>query len=98
LTLRLGDQGYVIELDNHRVSLRPDDLGEDGVGRDFAWFYQLVKNPPAWSQRLIPHVKYTRWKSAKDVAVPECNFEPQKDPTSRPICPMGSINPGEDTP
>lgn len=81
-----------IEVLNHRPELLPvDDPCDDGVGRDFAFFYDLVESPPAWKDRKVPHVKFTVLKSLTDVDPPDC--EPYKAPMSRPICPMASINP-----
>lgn len=93
LRLAPGAEGYRIELTNMRKKeeeLLPGDPCDDGVGRDFAFFYELVKDKPAWKDRLLPHVKYTRWKSSKDLGADRCH--PIKAPSSRPICPMASFN------
>jgi hypothetical protein len=91
LRLKRGDKGYKIELTNMRkVDLLPGDPCDDGIGRDFAFFYELVKDKPDWKDRLIPHIKYTRWKSSKDLDTDRCH--PVKAPSSRPICPMASFN------
>lgn len=91
LTLKPSLAGYVIELENGRDELSVDDPCEDGVARDFASLYDLAKNPPAWNARPIPHIKYTRWKSARDIEAPGCDRD--KEPTSRPVCPIGVFNP-----
>lgn len=81
-----------IEVMNHRHDILPlDDPCDDGVGRDFALFYDLVENPPLWEDRKVPHVKFTSWKSYADINPDRC--EKLKAPESRPICPMASFNP-----
>lgn len=90
MVLQPGPNGYSISLANMRVfNALPDDPCDDGVGRDFALLYDLAQNPPAWEERKIPHVKYTRWKSAVELFDEHC--QGMKDPGSRPICPMGSF-------
>jgi len=95
ITLQPTDGSYIIELENHRPKLSPDDLCEDGIGRDFALFYELATGHTAWSVRAIPHVKYTQWKSAGDLLPELCTevLKKGKNPMSLPICPMGSFNP-----
>lgn len=100
LTLKSFDGTYEIELLNMRISenghhdLPPDDPCDGGVERDFAFFYNLAKNPPAWKDRPIPHVKYTRWKSIKDLDVPECQaLKGDHLPNSHPICALASFRP-----
>jgi hypothetical protein len=90
-----GATEFQITLANERAAgLAVDAPCEDGIGRDFAYFYDLAVNPPAtWDDRPIPHVKYTRWKSVKDVDPDECHVTATKDPMSRPICPMGAFVP-----
>lgn len=85
-----GSPFFEIDLTNERSDLRADDPCEDGVGRDFAFLYELAENPPAWSARPIPHIKYIRWKSARDLEAPGC--DPTKTPLSRPVCPLGSFD------
>lgn len=92
--LSSGEMGYRVELVNMRMPdpLALDDPCDDGVGRDFAYFYELVLNkPPIWRDRPMPHIKYTRWKSANDLTTEDCT-RPTHVPSSRPICPMASFN------
>jgi hypothetical protein len=91
LTLKPEANGYRIELLNERVTLDLDDPCADGVGRDFAFFYELVQSPPSWRDRLIPHINYMQRKSAKGIKPSEC--APYSPLVSRPICPMASFNP-----
>lgn len=88
---KAGPDGFAIELSNMRMEeLGIDDPCDDGVGRDFAFFYNLLEQPPAWEDRAIPHIKYTQWKSERELPNPDCAVF--KDPNSRPICPMASFN------
>jgi hypothetical protein len=82
---------YMIMIHDDRDSLAIDDACENGVGRDFAFFYDLTLSPPSWKDRPVPHVKYGHWKSARDVEVTFCSEHP-KAMTSRPICAMAIIN------
>lgn len=93
LILKPGVHGYVIELSNMRNHdmLNIDDPCDDGIGREFAFFYELVNNKPEWKKRPVPHVKYTRWKSASDLLTEDCT-RPRHTASSRPICPMASFN------
>jgi hypothetical protein len=85
-----------IWLSNERVEhyMQPDNICDDGIGRDFAFFYDLVENPPAfWDKRPVPHVKYSVAKSIADLFPPS---DPhlcmgKKALMSRPICPMASF-------
>jgi hypothetical protein len=79
-----------IELSNERDHLPVGAPCDDGVGRDFDLFYGLAT--PTSAPHMIPHVKYTRWKSAADLDPPECHAA-EKAPMSRPICPMATFNP-----
>jgi hypothetical protein len=89
-----GATEFQIFLSNERGGLAVDAPCEDGVGRDFAYLYDLAVAPPAqWDDRPIPHVKYTRWKSVKDIDPDECHVTATKNPMSRPICPMGAFVP-----
>lgn len=94
LVLAPGVDGYVIELTNMRYphKLDIDDPCDDGIGREFAFFYELVKNKPAWKDRPVPHVKYTRWKSVSDLETKDCTLRRYHTASSRPICPMASFN------
>ena len=86
---------YVIKLENHRSTLNPGDPCEDGVGRDFAFLYELAQpSRPAWNKRKIPHVKYSQWKSATDLQPELCRemLDVFKGPMSRPICPIASFD------
>jgi hypothetical protein len=97
LTLQPIDGEYQIELANMRPhegefnDLPPDHICDAGVERDFAFFYDLVKNPPDWRERPIPHVKYTVWKSAKDLEAPKCVSHRFHFPNSHPICALASF-------
>ncbi len=91
LNLKPASNKILIRLMNERDTLPIDSPCDDGVGRDFAFLYQILQNPPAWADRPIPHIKLTRWKSAKDLEASGC--QSFKDPMSRPICPPGTINP-----
>jgi hypothetical protein len=92
LNLDLVPEGVVLVLSNIRTELFRDEPCEDGIGRDFAHFYDLAQNPPqTWEERLVPHVKYTQWKSAADLDAKECQI-PVKNPMSLPICPMATFN------
>ncbi|MFL6261228.1 MAG: hypothetical protein ACJ76Y_16130 [Thermoanaerobaculia bacterium] len=100
LTLKPIGDDYEIMLVNMRGAksdgtipndVSVDEACDDGVGRDFAFFYQLVKNPPPWEKRPIPHIKYTRWKSSSDLVVDECSHKTHF-PDSHPICAMATFN------
>jgi hypothetical protein len=99
LPLKLVNGEYRIVLMNMRMhdgmpeDLPFDDPCDDGVGRDFAFFYELVQNPPPWEMRPIPHIKFTRWKSAKDLQNDACESGPTHGLQSRPICAMATFNP-----
>jgi hypothetical protein len=93
LPLKPGADGYFIDLSNMRHDdMKIDDPCDDGIGRDFAFFYQLAQNKPAWADRKIPHVKLTRWKSSSDLQPLDCLDLLDHAPSSRPICPMGSFD------
>jgi hypothetical protein len=89
----LNSLEYLVMLENSRQELRPDDQCEDGIGRDFAFFYGLTNNPMPWTQRPIPHIKYNRWKSAGEIEVDACKKHPIHAMTSRPICALASFIP-----
>lgn len=85
--------GVLIELSNDR-RMSPsfeNDPCDDGIGRDFAFFYELAENPPAWAERKVPHVKSGQGRKFEELLPDEC--KPVKDPSSRPVCPMGSSYP-----
>jgi hypothetical protein len=93
LVLKPGPHGYAILLENRRAyELLPGDPCDDGIARDFSLYYDLAENPLAQQDRLIPQVKYTRWKSATELLAPEC--QGMKEPMSRPVCPIGAYYPG----
>lgn len=87
-----------IFLSNERMTLNPDDMCDDGIGRDFAFFYNLAdasqsSGPLDWNLRKLPHVKYSLSKSAMDLSLPPSSLQclpPGKATMSRPICPMAS--------
>lgn len=92
IPLMAGLQGYFIELENERARPLPtDDRCDDGIGRDFAFYYELAASPPAPAQRPLPHVKPTHWKSLANLESQACN--PGKGGMSKPICAMASFNP-----
>jgi len=92
LTLQPEDGVYEIDLSNMRMTdMGVDDPCDDGIGRDFGFFYELVQNKPGWPDRKLPHVKYTHWKSALDLDPNECKEIRDHAPSSRPICPMASF-------
>lgn len=68
-----------------------DDPCDDGIGRDFAFLYDFVQNPPSWAARSVPHVDYSLSRPLADAEPAECQI--LKDPMSRPICPMGTTYP-----
>lgn len=77
-----------IELMNHRPEEMDleDPCGVD-IGRDFAVFYDLVKEPiPIWEDRQIPHLNRMIGKLRRDVVPEKC--DQFKNPNSRPICPL----------
>lgn len=89
-----------IELSNERSDERrthfmvPDQICDDGIGRDFAFFYDLVQNKPAvWNDRPLPHIKYSVSKSFADLDMRTGGLcRRMKVTMSRPICPMASFN------
>jgi hypothetical protein len=83
--------GYMIELTNAAVALRPDAPCDDGVGRHFALFYKFAKNPPIVADRLIPHLRPTRWIDSEGLTPDECRM-PIFNPIDRPMCPMASFD------
>jgi hypothetical protein len=95
-TLAPETDGYKIELSNMRSEKEPvnvDDPCDDGVGRDFAFFFELTNEKLDWPKRPIPHVKLTHWKSSTDLLPEQCQNLGHHTPSSRPICPMGSFDP-----
>jgi hypothetical protein len=64
--------------------------GCDGTGRDFAFFYSLVNNPPRWEARLVPIDDDTEKIDAKLIEIQECVDHPE-GPMNRPICGMASF-------
>jgi hypothetical protein len=89
-----------IEVSNDREHyMVPDKKCDDGVGRDFAFFYELVdaqnKPKPKWLDRPIPHAKYSVAKSNSDLilgATSTLCLTKGKAAMSRPICVMASID------
>ncbi len=78
-----------IRLENMRSELPVGHPCDDGIGRDFAHYYDLLETPPPWTDRPVPHVKLTQWK---DVDLVEPNIcERFKIPMSRPVCPMAAL-------
>jgi hypothetical protein len=89
--LNSTEQCIDIYLSNERPDLLNGDPCDDGVARDFAFFYEFTANPPAWEERMVPHVDSTAPQSASSLEVHECTHH-VKNPASRPICPMASFN------
>lgn len=85
---------YLIQLTNSRKMHldRPDEPCDDGVGRDFAFFYSLAEGAAPWGNRQIPHIKYANWKSSRDILVDECVLHQHLAMTSRPICAMATFD------
>jgi hypothetical protein len=50
----------------------PKSPCNDGEGRDFAFFYELVTHPPAWEARLVPHDDQGAQATADSLSVQEC--------------------------
>lgn len=94
LAMRLarGAHGYMINLSNEPDELERGDACDDGVARHFAHFYEFAEDPPAWSDRLIPHVRFVSGLEASQAQHPEC-LDPTFDFMDRPICPMASFLP-----
>jgi hypothetical protein len=84
-----------ITLSNEREHfMEPDNICDDGIGRDFAFFYDLVDPAMPWNDRKVPHVKYSQSKSRMDLVLgPGSNLclPPIEAVMSRPICPMASF-------
>jgi len=82
--------GYMVNLSNETDKLDPGAPCDDGIARHFALFYEFAKNPPAWADRLLPHVRFSSSTIAESVNPDIC-----KDPTlnfmDRPICPIASF-------
>lgn len=95
MTLLNGPMGAFVDLRNEVEELRPDDPCDDGVGRHFAQYYELVESPPLAGDRLIP-----RLRPGRGVVLPDGTFGSLPDqrpdvcshvgkgPMDRPICPM----------
>jgi len=86
-----------IFLSNEREHfMEPDNVCDDGIGRDFAFFYDLVDpaSRPLWNDRKVPHVKYSQSKSKMDLVLDPGSklcVPPTEAVMSRPICPMASF-------
>ncbi|HEX3529859.1 MAG TPA: hypothetical protein VH988_22595 [Thermoanaerobaculia bacterium] len=89
MVLGQGPNGYDVFLVNEREDVALDSPCDDGIGRDFAFFYDLATEQVAWPDRKVPHIKYTRWKGAGELDAPAC--QGGKTVNSRPMCPMGSF-------
>jgi hypothetical protein len=79
-----------IDLANVRDSAPVGSGCDDGVGRDFAFFYELLKTPPPWEARLVPIDDNTVKVDAKVLEIKEC-ADHSKAPMNRPICAMASF-------
>lgn len=80
-------QEFRITLRNERPYFdNPDHPCDDGIGRDFALFYQLAEDVPAWNLRPIPHIEHTIYRNQEAVEPKKCaNYKASHD---RPICAM----------
>src|SRR3982750_678657 len=77
--------GYRIELSNMRKEdTLVDDPCDDGIARDFAFFYELALNKPPGKERRVPQIKMTNWKSAAALEQPQECKKPKKAPSSPP--------------
>ena len=67
----------------------------DGVARDFAFFYGLVQAPPQWEARFLPVADRSpgAFKGVPGNLVPPVCGTTQHGQNSRPICGMAVINP-----
>jgi hypothetical protein len=85
------DDGYLIDLSNDSTSLRPDSPCDDGVARHFGMFYDLATTSVPSADRLIPHLRLTKWISAENLDPDLCKV-PTFNPTDRPMCPVASFD------
>ncbi len=81
-----------VTLGNAREELPTPSECDDGVGRDFAFFYELLNNPPPWESRLLPIDDNTVKVDSTLLEIKECADHP-KGPMNRPICAMASFIP-----
>jgi hypothetical protein len=80
-----------IDLANVRKPLPSGPSGcDDGVGRDFAFFYKLFTTPPPWEARLVPIDDNTQKVNSTTLEIKECSGH-DKAPMNRPICAMASF-------
>jgi hypothetical protein len=87
-----GNQPCIeIMLSDARPELLQGDPCDDGNGYDFAFFYELTKNPPAWRDRPIPHNQPDRREPSAPLTVSECNHGMEKGILGRPICAVAAI-------
>jgi hypothetical protein len=103
-----GQTCFNVYLVNHRTELpEGDPCVTYGIGFDFAYYYQLTQNAPAWKDRPIPQVDSVN-EPEGNVALPACSkvFAPHYHDggtsrraldyitvaTSRPVCAMAFFN------
>ena len=88
-TLLDGPAGYRVDLSNDSTAMLPDDPCDDGVARHVALYADLATNPPAFTNRLVPHVKFITSALLTDLTqTPDPCSLPDFNVSNRPICPM----------
>jgi hypothetical protein len=91
IPLQATNNEITITLANDRDTIMfPDDPCEDGVGRDFAFLYDILVPATAWTDRSVPHVKATSYEPDADFENDEC-AKHAKLPMSRPVCPPAAL-------
>jgi len=81
-----GGQCIDIQLSNMRPELRCGDPCNNGIGRDFAFYYDLATVPPPFAQRPIPNID----KSSFGGKV--ADIQPVICPPRPPSCPPESTS------
>jgi hypothetical protein len=88
-TLFDGPDGYRVDLSNDSTAMLPDDPCDDGVARHVALYADLAANPPIFTNRLVPHVKFITSALLTDLTQnPDPCSLPDFNVSNRPICPM----------
>jgi hypothetical protein len=97
IDLMARPDAYRIDVSNQPAApLDRDAPCDDGVARHFSMFYELAQNPPAPSERLLPHVKRTQFMNEivnGEKVDPDVCLDPNFGLLDRPICPMVTFNP-----
>jgi hypothetical protein len=93
LKLRPGRDGYKVWLtyDSSPYASRDDECTSD-VDRDFAYFYELTRDPLPWGERPVPHALYGLSQRLKGLPAPGCPVEFYVAERG-PISAMASFNP-----